>query len=122
MSGLRCHLRAKAARLSSSVATNFISMRDMIIIALPGRGRRKFSGRFRFSSLRAAHSIDATQSRVSKVDLVDINTDKSFRTKKIDMTPIRLEGDAVGGSDEDEDEDEESTPVPRAEVSLVEIC
>ena len=62
------------------------------------------------------------QSCVSKVDLVDINTDKLSRTKKIDMTPIRLKGDGDGGSDEDEDEDEESTPVPRAEVSLVEIC
>ncbi len=55
---------------------------------------------------------------------MDINTDKvSSRTKKIDMTPIRLEGDdddegdgddGDGGSDEDEDEDEESTPVPRS--------
>jgi hypothetical protein len=57
---------------------------------------------------------------------VDVNTDKvSSRTKKIDMTPIRLEGDdddddegggddGDGGSDEDEDEDEESTPVPRS--------
>lgn len=54
--------------------------------------------------------------------MVDINTDKvSSRTKKIDMTPIRLEGDdddegdgddGEGGSDEDEDE--ESTPVPRS--------
>ena len=66
--------------------------------------------------------IDATRGRVSKVDLVDINTDKSYRTKKIDMMLIRLEGDSDGGSDEDEDEDEESTPVPRAEVSFVEIC
>lgn len=58
--------------------------------------------------------------------MVDIHTDKvSSRTKKIDMTPIRLEGDdddegygddGDGGSDEDEDEDEdeESTPVPRS--------
>lgn len=50
--------------------------------------------------------------------MVDIHTDRvSSRTKKIDMTPIRLEGDddGDGGSDEeDEDEDEESTPVPRS--------
>ena len=38
------------------------------------------------------------------------------------MMPIGLEGDSDGGSDEDEDEDEESTSVPRAEVSLIEIC
>jgi hypothetical protein len=56
--------------------------------------------------------------------MVDINTDKvSSRTKKIDMTPIRLEGDDDDegngddgdvGNAEDEDEDEESTPVPRS--------
>ena len=56
--------------------------------------------------------------------MVGINTDRvSSRTKKIDMTPIRLEGDdddegdsddGGGGSDDDEDEDEESTPVPRS--------
>ena len=34
-SGLRCHLGAKAARLSPSAATNFIQMRDMLIIAFP---------------------------------------------------------------------------------------
>ena len=33
-----------------------------------------------------------------------------------------IEGNAVGGSDEDEDEDKELTPVPYAEVSLIEIC
>ena len=34
MSGLQCHLGAKAARLSPSAATNFIQ-RDMLIIAFP---------------------------------------------------------------------------------------
>jgi hypothetical protein len=86
-----------------------------------GWGQRNFGGRF--SSLRAAHSVDATQGRVSKVDLVDINTDEvSLRTKKVDMTPIRLEGDdddeedsGDGDSGIDDDEDEESsTPVPRS--------
>jgi hypothetical protein len=52
--------------------------------------------------------------------LIDINIDNaSSRTKKIDMTPIRLEGDDDDegdgdDGDEDEDEDEESTPVPRS--------
>lgn len=57
-----------------------------------------------------------------RVDLVGVNAYKvPLRTKKIDMTPIRLEGDEDGdgddgdsGGDEDEDEDEESTPVPRS--------
>lgn len=40
------------------------------------------------------------------------------RTKRVDMTPIRLEGDEDGDDrdsyddEEDADEDEESTPVP----------
>lgn len=52
--------------------------------------------------------------------MIDINIDNvSSRTKKIDMTPIRLEGDDDDegdgdDGDEDEDEDEESTPVPRS--------
>jgi hypothetical protein len=42
-----------------------------------------------------------------------------IRTKKVDMTPMRLEGDededGEGDNDEeDHDEDDESTPVPRS--------
>ena len=51
------------------------------------------------------------------IDLEYINAYKTPpRTKKIDVTPIRLEGDdddEEGSDDDDEDEDEESTPVPR---------
>jgi hypothetical protein len=56
-----------------------------------------------------------------RVYLIDTNIAYKvpLRTKKIDMTPIRLEGDdededGGGEGDEDEDEDEESTPVPRS--------
>ena len=58
-----------------------------------------------------------------RADLVGINADKRLpRTKKIDMTPVRLEGDEDeevgdgddGDDDEDDDEDEDSTPVPRS--------
>ena len=56
-----------------------------------------------------------------KVDSVGINAYKILpRTKKFDMTPIRLEGDDDNedgdgdDSDKDKDEDEESTPVPRS--------
>jgi hypothetical protein len=80
---------------------------------------KKLGGRF--SSLRAAHSIDATQACVRKVDWVDINIDNvSSRTKKINMTPIRFGGDDddEGDGDDDEDEDEESTPVPRSKRSV----
>ena len=52
------------------------------------------------------------------IDLDYINAYKTPpRTKKIDVTPIRLEGDdddEEGSDDDDEDEDEESTPVPRS--------
>ena len=52
----------------------------------------------------------------------------SHRTKKVDMTPIRLEGDdddegdADDGdddSDDDDDDDDESTPVPRSKRHVV---
>ena len=54
--------------------------------------------------------------------MVDNNTDKvSSRTKKIDIMPIRLEGDDTdegdgddGDGGSDEDGDEESMPVPRS--------
>jgi hypothetical protein len=53
-----------------------------------------------------------------RIDLDCINAYKPPpRTKKVDVTPIRLEGDEddEDGSDGgDEDEDEESTPVPHS--------
>ena len=54
----------------------------------------------------------------------------AVRTKKVDMTPIRLEGDeeeeeAEAGDnneDDDEDDDEESTPVPRSKRPNAAAC
>ena len=54
----------------------------------------------------------------------------AVRTKKVDMTPIRLEGDDEdeedagddNNEDDNEDDDEESTPVPRSKRPNAAAC
>ena len=54
----------------------------------------------------------------------------AVRTKKVDMTPIRLEGDDEdeedagddNNEDDNEDDDEESTPVPRSKRPTAAAC
>ena len=49
-----------------------------------------------------------------------------FRTKKVDMTPIKLDGDdddeEEDAGDDDDDDDDESTPVPPSKRRTATVC